>query len=806
MTQITLPIIGMSCVNCANAIERSTQQLTGVDTINVNFGNEKAMITYDAAVVTTDILIQHIQELGYEIPIATLELPILGLSCVNCAAAVEQALQQHIAGIISATVNFATEKAIIRYIPSTVTQTDMVKIIEQAGYRVVQATHDLVDAEKIARQREVQQQIHYLWIGVFFTVPLFLFSMARDFNLIGMWSHAIWVNYLFWLLATPVQFYVGLDYYIGGYKSLRHGSANMDVLVALGSSVAYFYSMFILFGGLEGHVYFETSAAIITLIKIGKLLEVQAKGKTSEAIKALIGLQAKIALIERNGVEMSVLTEQVQVGDIVIVRAGEKIPVDGIVIMGASAVDESLLTGESLPIDKIKGDQVIGSTLNKQGLLKITATQVGNETTLAQIIRLVETAQGSKAPIQALADRVSAIFVPTVIMLAILTFIVWLFSGAEFTQALVRMVAVLVIACPCALGLATPTAMVVGMGNAARQGILFRNSAALQQAHELHTIVLDKTGTITQGEPMLTDVINLTDLTENQLLQQIASAERGSEHPLGQAIIKLAQSRQLTLIEPEQFQAMTGHGIQAVVNNKQFVIGNSRLLQMNQIDITTVHAQITMLQHQAKTVMCVAIDGKISAILGIADQVKVEAKEAITALKQLGLHVVMLTGDNQATAQTIAQSVGIETVFAEVLPDEKAQYIKQLQQQGQIVAMVGDGVNDAPALAQANVGIAIGTGADVAMETADITLIKGNLLGVRNAIQLSRVTMRIIKQNMFWAFAYNILLIPLAAGILAIVPTLPIYLRELHPIAAALAMALSSVTVVSNSLRLRNKQ
>lgn len=804
MAQISLPIIGMSCVNCANAIERSTQQLTGVDTITVNFGNEKATVIYDETVINTDTLIQHIRDLGYDIPTATLELPILGLSCVNCAATVEHTLQHQVLGIVHAVVNFATEKATIQYIPGAVTQAEIIKAIEQAGYGVVQANHDLIDAEKLAREQEIRQQTHYLWIGVLFTLPLFLFSMARDFHLIGMWSHASWMNYLFWLLATPVQFYVGLDYYIGGYKSLRHGSANMDVLVALGSSVAYFYSLFILFGSLEGHVYFETSAAIITLIKIGKLLEARAKGKTSEAIKALIGLQAKTALIERNGVEMTVSTDQVQVGDIVIVRAGEKIPVDGVVIMGESAVDESLLTGESLPIDKVKGDKVIGATLNKQGLLKITATQVGSETTLAQIIRLVETAQGSKAPIQALADKVSAIFVPTVIILSMLTFIVWLLSGAEFTTALVRMVAVLVIACPCALGLATPTAMVVGMGKAARQGILFRNSAALQQAYQLHTIVLDKTGTITQGEPILTDFINLTKLTDAELLRCIASAERGSEHPLAQVIIKEAKNRQLNLIEPEQFQAMSGHGIIAQVQGQQFIVGNPRLLRLHHIDITEIQSQIHELENQAKTVMCVAIEGKISAILGIMDQIKPEAKAAISALQQLGLQVVMLTGDNQMTAQAIAQSVGIKTVIAEVLPQEKAEHIKQLQQQGLTVAMVGDGINDAPALAQADVGIAIGTGADIAMETADITLIKGNLLGVQQAIQLSRATMQIIKQNMFWAFAYNIVLIPLAAGILAIFPSLPIYLRELHPIAAALAMALSSVTVVSNSLRLRS--
>ena len=818
--QLTMPVLGMTCANCVATVERSAKKVEGVSEAVVNFGTEKVTISYDPAQATPQAVIDRISKAGYEVPTATLELPITGMTCANCAATIERTLGKKVPGILEAVVNFATEKATVKYIPGTVTRADMVAAIERAGYGVVQTdtAADPIDAEKAAREHDIQEQTRKLWVGVIFTLPLFLLSMARDLGLLGMWAHAAWVNWLFLALATPVQFYTGWDYYVGGFKSLRNKSANMDVLVALGSSVAYFYSIVILTGLLAGHVYFETSAAIITLIKIGKLLEVRAKGKTSEAIKALMGLQAKTARIERDGVEIDIPIDQVQVGDLVIVRPGEKVPVDGVVINGHSAVDESLLTGESLPVDKKVGDEVIGATINKEGLLKIEATKVGRETALAQIIRLVETAQGSKAPIQALADKVSAIFVPAVMVIAAITFVIWLATGADFTTALVRLVAVLVIACPCALGLATPTAIVVGMGKGAAQGILFRSSAALERAQRLQAVVLDKTGTITKGQPEVTDVIVNSEvksgnsplaIDNSQLLLLSASAERGSEHPLGAAIVRAAQSQGLSLGEPAGFQAIPGHGIVATVAGRKLLVGNHRLMEREQVTLNGLDSAAQKLQNQAKTAMWVAVDNQAAGLIGIADTIKDGSREAITTLKKLGLQVIMMTGDNQATAQAIAAEAGIDPttgsdrVLAEVLPGDKAAHVAALQAEGLVTAMVGDGINDAPALAQADVGIAIGTGADVAMETATVTLVGGDLHGVARAIHLSRATMQIIKQNLFWAFAYNVLLIPIAAGALAIFPGLPIYLRELHPIAAAFAMAFSSVTVVTNSLRLR---
>jgi Cu+-exporting ATPase len=814
--QISMPVLGMTCANCVATVERNTKKVEGVSDAVVNFSTEKVTVTYDPVKATPQDIINRISRAGYEVPVATLELPITGMTCANCANTVERTLNKKVPGILETNVNFATEKATVRYIPGVVTRADMVAAIERAGYGVVQVDSDeeLVDAEKAVREREIKDQTRKLWAGVIFTLPLFILSMARDFGLLGAWVHAPWLNYLFFLLATPVQFYTGWDYYVGGFKSLRNKSANMDVLVALGSSVAYFYSIIVMVGLLGGHVYFETSAAIITLIKVGKLLEVRAKGKTSEAIRALMGLQAKTARVERDGVEVDVPTDQVQIGDIVIVRPGEKVPVDGVVISGHSAVDESLLTGESLPVDKKVGDEAMGATINKQGLLKIEATKVGRETALAQIIRLVEEAQGSKAPIQALADKVSAIFVPAVIGIAMLTFIIWLVSGAGFTPALVRLVAVLVIACPCALGLATPTAIVVGMGKGANQGILFRSSAALERAHQLDTIVLDKTGTITKGEPNVTDVmVNGESAIDNsqftiknsqlKTLQLAASAERGSEHPLGEAIVRAAQEQGLSLSEPAGFEAITGHGVTAEVDGHQVLLGNLRLMQREKVALNGLREKAQQLQNEAKTAMWVAVDGQATAVIGIADTIKEGSQEAIAALKRLGLQVIMMTGDNQATAQAIAAEAGLDRVLAEVLPGDKSANVAKLQAEGLVTGMVGDGINDAPALAQADVGIAIGTGADVAMETAEVTLMSGDLRGVPKAISLSRATMRTIKQNLFWAFAYNVLLIPVAAGVLVIFPDLPIYLRELHPIAAAFAMAFSSVTVVSNSLRLR---
>ena len=740
--QLSMPVLGMTCANCVAAVERNTKKVAGVSEAVVNFGTEKLAVTYDPAQANPQAIVERVAKAGYEIPVATLELAITGMTCANCVNTVERTLNKKVPGILQATVNFATEKATVKYIPGSVTRADMVAAIERAGYGVVQAEYDeeLVDAEKVARDRELADQTRKLWVGVVFTLPLFLFSMARDFGLIGMWSHAVWVNVLFLLLATPVQFYTGWDYYAGGFKSLRNKSANMDVLVALGSSVAYFYSIVVMTGVLGGHVYFETSAAIITLIKVGKLIEVRAKGKTSEAIKALMGLQAKTARVERNGVEVDIPSDQVQVGDLVIVRPGEKIPVDGLVHSGQSAVDEALLTGESLPVDKGVGDEVIGATLNKHGLLKIEATKVGRETALAQIVRLVEEAQGSKAPIQALADKVSAIFVPTVIVIALLTFLAWWLGGAGFTPALVRLVAVLVIACPCALGLATPTAIVVGMGKGAAQGILFRNSAALEQSHTLGAIVLDKTGTITKGEPAVTDVVvgeqlsvvsnqlavvaeavpavasqtirehqspisnlqspvsNAALATSHNLLRLAASVERGSEHPLGEAIVRAAQESGLSLSEPANFEAIAGHGVRAEVDGYQVLLGNLRLMAQERVELNGLEAKAVQLQQAAKTVTWLAVDGQAGAVIGIADTIKDGSKEAIAALKAMGLQVVMMTGDNQATAEAIAAEVGVDRLLAEVLPGDKAANVAKLQAEGLTVAMVGDGINDAPAL------------------------------------------------------------------------------------------------------------
>ncbi len=818
--QLTLPVLGMTCANCVATVERNSKKATGVTAVSVNYAGEKVTITYDPALVkpqqvTADV-IAHIERAGYHVPTAELDLSLLGMTCANCALNIERVLNK-VEGVLAANVNYASEKATVRYAPGAVTRADLVTAVRKAGYDVVETAVDAdleaaEDAEAVARAAEIRHQWTRLIVGVLFSLPLFVFSMSRDFGLLGEWAHADWVNWLFWALATPVQFYVGWDYYVGGYKSLRNGSANMDVLVAMGSSVAYFYSMAVLIAltfdnhSLGHHVYFETSAVIITLIVLGKLLEVRAKGRTSEAIKKLIGLQAKTARIIRNGVELDVPIAQVARGDVVLVRPGEKIPVDGLVVDGRSTVDESMITGESLPVAKQVGDAVIGATLNRQGLLKIEATKVGKESALAQIIRLVEQAQGSKAPIQRAVDRVAAYFVPAVILFAVFTFLIWLLSGAGFVPALIRLTAILVIACPCAMGLATPTSIMVGMGKGAEQGILFKNSAALEQAHRITVVVLDKTGTITKGEPAVTDVIisdSALRTPHSEILRLAASAERGSEHPLGEAIVRAAQAQGLPLSEPTAFESIAGHGIRAQVDGHDVLLGNLRLMQREHVHLNGLEARAQVLQAQARTAMWLAVDGQASALIGVADTIKEGSKEAIKQLHDLGLTVVMLTGDNEATARAIAQEVGIDRVFAEVLPGDKASYVRQLQDEGHVVAMVGDGINDAPALAQAHVGIAIGTGTDVAMETADVTLMRGDLRSVPQALRLSKATMRNIKENLVWAFGYNTLLIPIAAGVLYPFSWAPAMLRELHPILAAGAMAFSSISVVSNALRLR---
>lgn len=739
----------------------------------------------------------------------TIELPITGMTCTNCSKAVNRALRK-VDGVVEADVNFATERAVVKIAPTVSTNT-LVTAVENAGYGVVVAAEeeDLQDKEAEARAAELKHQQRRFWVGAIFSFPLLAFSMARDLDLLGMWAMESWVNILFWVIATPVQFYVGKDYYVGAYKALRNGAANMDVLVAMGSSVAYFYSIPIALGieGLGEHVYFETAAIIITLIVLGKLLEARAKGRTSEAIKKLIGLQPRTARVVRGEIELDVPISEVHLGDLVIVRPGEKIPVDGVVKEGVSSVDESMLTGESLPVSKAPGEMVIGATLNKNGLLKFEATRIGKQTALAQIIKLVEQAQGSKAPIQAIVDQVAAVFVPAVIVLAILTFGVWYAVDGDFTHALIRTIAVLVIACPCAMGLATPTAIMVGVGKGAENGILFKNSRSLESAHKLQAIVLDKTGTITKGEPTVTDIILSENalVDKNRVLTLAASAERGSEHPLGEAIVQAAQNQGLALSEPQQFEAITGHGVSAQVEGQQVLIGNRKLMKERHIALANLEVEAEKLQSQGKTAMWIAVDNQIVGVIAVADTIKDGSRDAVAAMHAMGLQVIMLTGDNQATAQAIAAEAGIDRVLAEVQPGEKAAQIQKLQAEGLTVAMVGDGINDAPALAQADVGMAIGTGTDVAMETADVTLMRGDLRTVPTAIRLSHQTMQVIYQNLFWAFGYNVILIPVAAGVLALLEFGPMMLRELNPMLAAFAMAFSSVSVVSNSLRLRGK-
>jgi Cu+-exporting ATPase len=802
---ITLPVTGMTCANCAATIERNVRKLEGVKEAAVNFASERLSLVYDDSLLAEGDIIQRVRKAGYDVPEQAVELAITGMTCSNCAATVTRALKK-VEGVLDASVNFATEHATVTATVS-VSRDALIAAVEKAGYGVVVAEgeEELKDAEQAARDAEIRHQVRRLAIGALFTVPLFLLTMARDFGLLGMWAHETWFDVLLMALASPVQFYVGWDYYKGGVKALRNGSANMDVLVALGTSVAYFYSVAVLLGLLPGHVYFETAAVIVVLIVLGKLLEARAKGRASEAIKKLMGLQAKTARVERDGTEQDIPVEQVRVGDVVIVRPGEKIPVDGVLREGYSAIDESMITGESLPVDKQPGDTVIGATINRQGLIKFEATKVGRETALAHIIRLVERAQGSKAPIQKLVDQVSAVFVPTVIVVALAVFGLWMVGTGDFTASIVRLIAVMVIACPCAMGLATPTAIMVGMGKGAESGILFKNSESLERAHKLTAIVLDKTGTLTRGEPSVTDVAISKSvlLDETRLLALAASAERGSEHPLGEAIVRAAQARGIALSAPQHFEAVTGQGIRAEVDGQAVLVGNLALMRESNVNVNGLEPEAQRLQREAKTAMWLAVDGQASGVIAVADTIKDGSVEAVRRLHDLGITVAMMTGDNQATADAIAAEVGIDRIFAEVKPGDKADYVQQLQDEGYVVGMVGDGINDAPALVQADVGIAIGTGTDVAMEASDVTLISGDLRGVPRAIALSKSTMRTIHENLFWAFGYNTVLIPVAAGVLAPVSGAPGFLQQLNPILAAGAMAFSSVSVVTNSLRLR---
>ncbi len=803
-------ITGMTCTICAATIEKSLSETPGVENANVSFASEKASIEYDPSKVDLATIKNTISQLGYNAATKKSIFPVSGMTCASCVARVEKALSS-VPGVVSASVNLASEKATVEYVEGT-DIAEMRRAVKEAGYGLGAEATTLEDVTTAAR-REIRALRNRVIFASVLAAVIMVLSLAPDFQ---------FRSYLLWILATPVQFWTGWRFYQGAWGALRHRTADMNTLIAVGTSAAYLYSMVVVLfpglfatAGIELGLYFDTASVIIALILLGRFLEARARGQTSEAIKKLIGLKPKTAMVIRDGKETEISVEDVQVGDLILVRPGERIPVDGIVRQGYSSVDESMITGESIPVDKKVGDTVIGATINKMGSFQVEATRVGKDTTLARIIRLVEEAQGSKAPIQRLADVISSYFVPTVIGIAILTFGIWYFLGPQptLTYALLNFVAVLIIACPCALGLATPTAIIVGTGKGAENGVLIRSGEALERAHKIKSVLLDKTGTLTQGEPMVTDIIGSPSFAEAEVLRLAASVEHDSEHPLAQAIVKAASEKNLELSKVLDFKAMPGHGVEAKVDGKSLLLGNLALIKDRRISLDGLAKEAERLWGEGKTVLFFSVDSKAAGIIALADTLKPNAKEAVEALHKLGIEVVMITGDNTRTAEAIAREAGIDRVLAEVLPENKAAEVKRLQDEGKVVAMVGDGINDAPALAQADVGIAIGTGTDVAMETGDITLISGDLGGIVTAISLSKRTMRTIRQNLFWAFAYNVTLIPVAAGVLYLffgrtgIPSGLHFIFGnygfLNPMLAAAAMAASSITVVSNSLRLR---
>lgn len=795
--QITMQISGMTCAACANRIEKGLKKIEGVEEANVNFALERASVSFDPDKANTQQFEERVQKLGFSVVKEKAEFDISGMTCSACAVRIEKGLNK-MNGVSQANVNFALETAMVEYAPSEVSVTDLISKVEKLGYKARNKADSTDNEQGSSHQREIDKQKGKFIFSAILSLPLF-WTMVAHFEFTSfIWLPDLLMNpFVQMALATPVQFIVGWQFYVGAYKALKNFSANMDVLVALGTSAAYFYSVYLAFtwigSGLHMvDLYFEAAAIIITLIILGKLFEVQAKGKTSQAIKKLMGLQAKTATVLREGQELSIPVEQVLVGDIVMIKPGEKVPVDGEVVEGRSAVDESMLTGESIPVDKTLGDAVIGATINKNGVLKVKATKVGKETALAQIIKVVEEAQGSKAPIQRMVDKVSGVFVPVVVVFAILTFFVWYLwvTPGDFGGSLVKSIAILVIACPCALGLATPTSIMAGSGRSAEFGILFKGGEHLETTHRVDTVILDKTGTVTKGEPELTDVIP-HEIEEQLLLELVGSAERNSEHPLAEALVNGILEKGIVLPETAEFEAIPGYGIRAVVQDREVLVGTRKLMKQYKIDVETALDQMETLETEGKTAMLVAIDGKYAGLVAVADTIKETSIQAVKRLKDMGLRVIMITGDNQRTAQAIADQVGIDEVRAEVLPEQKAEEVKKLRDVGKKVAMVGDGINDAPALAMADIGMAIGTGTDVAMEAADVTLMRGDLNSIADAILMSKKTMRNIKQNLFWAFCYNTAAIPIAAvGLLA-------------PWVAGAAMAFSSVSVVLNALRLQ---
>ncbi|MBO1001307.1 heavy metal translocating P-type ATPase [Pseudogracilibacillus auburnensis] len=794
----TLQISGMTCTACAARVEKGISKMTGVDKANVNFALEQLSVQYNPDQINVSEFKKEIEKIGYGVIEQKTEFDISGMTCAACATKIEKGIRK-MEGVSSANVNFALETISVTYNEKEVQPSEMVAKVKKLGYELIpkEDNQDKMDH----KQAEIRKQTRKFIFSAILTLPL-LWTMVAHFNFLSfIYLPDIFMNPWFQLaLATPVQFIVGAQFYKGAYTSLRNKSANMDVLVALGTSAAYFYSLYLSFewmnaGGVgEPELYFEAAAVIITLILLGKLFEVRAKGKTSQAIQKLLDLQAKTARVVRNGMEQEIPIEEVLEGDVILVRPGEKIPVDGVIIEGQSAIDESMLTGESIPIDKVPGDAVIGATINKNGSLKMNATKVGKDTALAQIVKVVEDAQGSKADIQRLADKISGVFVPIVVVIAIATFFIWFFvvTPGDFRSSLIPMISILVIACPCALGLATPTSIMAGSGRAAEMGLLYKGGEHLETTQSIDTVVLDKTGTVTKGEPTLTDIVVADGFQEKDVLQLVGSAENQSEHPLAQAIVRGVEEKNITLLEAESFEALPGYGIRAVIEGKELFVGTRKLMREQEISILNeTEEKMEQLEQDGKTAMLLAIAGQIAGVIAVADTVKETSKEAIARMHKLGLEVIMLTGDNERTADAIAKQVDINQVIAEVLPDQKSEAIKKLQAKGKKVAMVGDGINDAPALAMADVGMAVGTGTDIAIEAADITLMRGNLNSVADAVIMSQKTMRNIKQNLFFAFIYNTIGIPIAAiGLLA-------------PWVAGAAMAFSSVSVVLNALRLQ---
>jgi Cu+-exporting ATPase len=809
LRRLSVGVQGMTCASCVNRVERALQQVEGVEDAAVNLATERASVTFDPQKVGVPALLEAVKEGGYTPVTAQASFSVEGVTCASCVGRVERALGRTV-GVLDAAVNLATEKATITYLPDAVDLDQLKGAVRKAGYEVREASPSK-ERTGSKREGELRALRTEVALAAGLTLPIFLLDMIpMMIPPLGAWFHGLVpmerLYLLFFILATAVQFGPGLRFYQKGWPALRRGSPDMNSLVMLGTTAAYGYSVVATFlpGLLPAgtvYVYYEAAAMIITLVLVGRYLEALAKGRTGAAIKKLLGLQARAAHVERGGQLLELPVDEVVAGDTVLVRPGEKIPVDGRVISGSSYVDESMVTGEPVPVQKGAGDEVVGGTINKTGAFRLRATKVGAETLLAQIIKMVEDAQGSKVPIQALVDRVVNYFVPVVLLIAALTFGVWMLFGPQpaLTFALVNAVAVLIIACPCAMGLATPTSIMVGTGKAAEMGILFRNGAALQTLQEAKVIALDKTGTLTKGKPELTDFSVQGGFDPNTVLSLVASAEAHSEHPIAEAIVASAKARGARLLEVQDFSATPGLGIEAKVGGQLVQVGADRYMTQLGLNVALFAEEAGRLADEGKTPLYAAVDGKLAAIIAVADPIKDATPEALRALHKLGLRVAMITGDNRRTANAIANALGIDEVLAEVLPGGKVAAVKGLQSGGRKVAFVGDGINDAPALAQADVGLAIGTGTDIAIEAADVVLMSGDLRGIPNALGISKATMRNIKQNLFWAFFYNTSLIPVAAGILY-----PFFGLLLNPILAAGAMALSSVFVLSNALRLRN--